>query len=757
MPDNKFGGVIRTSYMDSIPWWPEKVKPPAGAPNILYVLLDDTGFAQLGCYGSRIPTPNMDAIAESGIRYRNFHTCALCSPTRASLLTGCDNHTLGYSYLSSFDLGFPSLCSKIDQKFGLLSETLQQSGYATFCVGKWHLCRENEMGGAGPFDSWPLSKGFDKFYGFMNGATSQFYPDLYQDNSIIDAPKTPEEGYHLSSDLVDHAIKYISTEKATYPDKPFFCHLAFGAMHAPLHAPQEYVDKFSGVFDEGYEEYRKYVFKCQKEIGIIPENAELTEINDLVRPWQTLNAEEKKLFSHYMELFAAYLNYTDEQLGRLLDYLKKIGQYDNTMIVLLSDNGASAEGGVDGCFNELHHYLSGEWEGKLNNEKYKGLGGSDSYPLYPRGWAWAGNTPLKMYKTWVHEGGIRVPCIISYPNLIKDAGGIRDQYHYVTDLYATVLDVCGVKQPEMIKGVRQEKKPGISMKYTFDDKNAPRRRRVQFSEMFGNRSIWCDGWKAVADHTVSPTFDNDKWELYNTDEDFSEMHDLAEQYPEKLHELIHLWWKEAGTYGALPLLESPFKHLNGFNLNNAFKFAPAENVKHYRFYPEMDISAPIPRMTNKSFVITARAEYKKGYEGILYCCGFTVGGYTLYIENDKLCFFYNYLGERNTAVVSEAGLPEGEHDFTFSFVNTCPGSGYGYVMVDGKQSGGTVQFEDSLFSVKNGFAVGRYATGPINLEHHGKQNHFAYPGTICYIDLDMDKPENDADRVLALEKELETE
>ena len=758
MSDNVgFKGVIKTSYTDSTPWWPESKRPPEGAPNILYVVLDDTGYSQLGCYGSLVPTPNMDSIAADGLRYSDFHVCALCSPTRASLLTGCNSHTVGFGYLSALDLGFPALSGRIDSKYGLLSETLQDSGYSTFCVGKWHLCNEVEMGGAGPFEHWPLGRGFDKFYGFMNGATSQFNPDLIQDNSIIDPPKTPEEGYHLSEDLVDRSIKYISTEKAAYPDKPFFCYLSFGAMHAPYHAPREYIDKFKGTFDEGYDAYRKKVFERQKEMGLIPENAVLSEINDMVEPWDSLNDWEKKVFARYMEVFAGFLNYTDEQLGRLLDYLKKIGQYDNTLIVLVSDNGASAEGGSLGSFGEQYHMFSDEWPGILSEDEYERIGGPESYSVYPTGWAWAGNTPLKWYKSWVHGGGIKVPCIISCPDRIKDKGGIRNQYHFVTDLYTTVLDICGIKQPEYIKGVQQEAKPGISMTYSFDDKNAPRQRHVQYYAMEGNRGIWCDGWKAVANHVVSPSFDEDQWELYHTDEDFSETLDLADKYPEKLKELIELWWREAGEYGVLPLTESHFRTRDGFKFNSMFKFAPSEHKSHYIYYPEMDINAPIPHLTNKSFKITVKADYQKGDQGVLYSCGYNMGGYVLYVENGKLHFNYNYLGARSTDVSADAQITEGEHEFAFDFMYTQPGKGVGRVLVDGSEVGRPVAFADSLFAVKSGLGVGRYATSSVERSHKSLPNHFAYTGKIDRADIELDRLVDDMDLMLRLEQERQSQ
>jgi len=348
--EQEFQGIIKTSYLDSTPWWREEAKAPSGAPNVLYIVLDDTGYSQLGCYGSPIATPCIDSIAAGGLRYRDFHVNAMCSPTRASLLTGCNNHTVGVGYLTNNDLGFPPLSGNVDAKYGYISETLLENGYSTFAIGKWHLCNQKHMNGAGPFNQWPLGRGFEKFYGFLGAATSQFYPDLVCDNHYIDPPASPEEGYHLSSDLVDKAIEYIGDQKSCYPEKPFFCYLAFGAMHAPPHAPRDYIEKYRGKFDEGWDVYRQNVFARQKEMGLIPENTELTGHNYLAPAWESLTEKQKNIFARFMEVFAGFLTYTDEQIGRLSEFLKKIGQYENTLIVLLSDNGASGEGGPEGFF-----------------------------------------------------------------------------------------------------------------------------------------------------------------------------------------------------------------------------------------------------------------------------------------------------------------------------------------------------------------------------------------------------------------------
>lgn len=755
MSDNiGFKGTIKTSYMDSDPWWQEQKKPPDDAPNVLYIVLDDVGFGQIGCYGSLVPTPNIDSIAADGLRYSDFHVNAMCSPTRASLLTGCNNHSIGLGFLSNFNLGFPSLSGNVQQKYGYISETLLENGYSTFALGKWHLCNSESMSGAGPFDQWPLGRGFEKYYGFLSAMTGQFYPPLVRDNSIVDPPKMPEEGYHLSSDLVDQAIGYIGTQKSIAPDKPFFCYLAFGAMHGPHHAPDEYIKKFRGAFDEGYEAYREEVFTRQKKLGIVPEDAVLTDRNYLVKPWEGLSEWEKKVYARYMEAFAGYLNYTDMQIGRLLDYLKKLGQYENTLIVFVSDNGASAEGGPEGTVNEFYHNLSMKWKRPPNEEEYDRIGTEDTQCNYPAGWAWAGNTPLKYFKSWVHAGGIRVPFIISYPKRIKDSGSIRNQYHHVIDVNPTVLEICGISQPGTINGVTQEKKPGISMSYTFSDSDAPRQRKIQYYEMLGNRGIWCDGWKAVTNHIDSLSFDEDVWELYHTDEDFSEANDLAKLFPDKLNELISHWWYEAGMYGVLPLLESHFRKRDGFNFNNMLKFAPSVDRTHYTFYGEMDNNCLTPKLANKSFTIKTFATYKQGDEGVLICAGVNACGYVMYIEDDRLRFHLNYFGERYFDIEFSGGISPGNHEFAFDFVSIAPGKGLGKVLLDGKPGGSVMIEATPMFAVYGGIGIGRYSTSAIKLSHKGRK-YYSYTGLIDRVEYDLARPVDNADMMLELESEHE--
>jgi hypothetical protein len=453
-----------------------------------------------------------------------------------------------------------------------------------------------------------------------------------------------------------------------------------------------------------------------------------------------------------MEVFAGFLTYTDEQIGRLLEFLKKIGQYENTLVVLLSDNGASGEGGPEGCFSEFTHLMSMKWADLVSDEQLEMLGSPEACNNYPRSWGWAGNTPLKMYKTWVHAGGVKVPLIITYPKRIHDKGGLRAQYHHVIDINKTVLEVCGIDQPDTIKGVKQAEKPGISMTYTFDDPAAPRRRHVQYYEMLGNRGIWADGWKAVADHVISDSFAKDKWELYHTDEDFSEAHDLADAYPEKLNELIDLWWHEAGKFGVLPMIESYYKKKGGFDFNKMLKFAPSESRSRYTFYPQMSPNTLGPRLANKSFVIRAYVTHKKGSDGTLLAAGENTGGYTLYIKNNRLTFDFNYLQEKHFYCQSATEVPDGDSVLGFEFITTRPDQGVGRLLINGTPAGSVNIKAYPLFAGGIKLAIGRYAHSPIAGETKSA-DYFRYPGVIDRVEIDMERPADDMDLILEIERE----
>ncbi|MBW2622204.1 MAG: arylsulfatase, partial [Deltaproteobacteria bacterium] len=509
--ESPFGGVIGKTYKESTSWWPGRVTPPQGSPNVVFIILDDVGFSQFGCYGSNIDTPHMDRLASNGLFYNNFHTTALCSPTRACLLTGRNHHSVGTGIIIELASGYPGYNSRIPRNAATIAQILKERGYNTFAVGKWHNTPEDETSLAGPFDRWPLGMGFERFYGFLGGDTSQWNPDLVYDNHRIPSPT--RDGYHLSEDIVDKSMEFVLDQKQVAPEKPFFLWMAFGACHAPHHAPEEFIDKYKGKFDKGWDHEREEVLARQKEMGIVPQNTELAPRNRGVKAWDTLSDDERRLFARMQEVYAGFLDHTDYHIGRFLNFLEDVGQMDNTMIVLISDNGASREGGANGSVNENRFFnqISETVEDSL--AMLDELGGPRTFNHYPRGWAMAGNTPLKRYKQNTHGGGIRDPLIIHWPRGIKDKGGIRTQYHHVIDLVPTVLEAVGIEAPEMVNGVSQKPIEGTSMLYSFNNAEAPDRKEVQYYEMFGHRGVWHNGWKAVTYHSWAQrgNFDDDKW------------------------------------------------------------------------------------------------------------------------------------------------------------------------------------------------------------------------------------------------------
>jgi arylsulfatase A-like enzyme len=751
----EYQGIIKTNYKDSTPWWPE-VHEPKDAPNILYILLDDTGYSDVGCYGSLIETPNIDALAADGLRYRDFHVAAMCSPTRASLLSGCNHHTAGMGFIAEINMGFPGYQGSVGHEYGFISETLVRNGYATYALGKWHLVPPEVRNAMGPFDQWPLGRGFQKYYGFLGAATGQFYPELVRGNEFIDPPKTPQEGYHLSEDLADRAISYIGELKSINPEKPFFCYLAFGAHHSPLQAPKAYIDRYKGKFDDGWDVYREKVFKNQKELNIIPEDCTLPETDYVAAKWETLTGKEKRILARYMEVYAGFVSHTDAQIGRVVDYLKKIDQYNNTLIVFMTDNGASAEGGRWGSTSHGYHYSLEKDQPLIDEGQMESLGSEDVKVSYPSGWARACNTPLRMYKSWNHCGGIKVPLIITYPDKIKDKGGIRTQYHHVVDINQTILDICSIKQPDRINGVDQEPKHGVSMTYTFDHPDEKTHRHVQYYEMVGNRGIWADGWKAVADHAINPTFDfsKDKWELFNTDVDFTESKDLAGQYPEKLRELIDLWWHEAGRYGVLPLAESHLKRAENFNSKKMYRYAPAKPRTHYTYYPEFT-TGPGPRLAQDSFTARVFLTYKRGDEGALFAAGDNNGGYGLYIQDYKLKFHDNWLALKQYHVESDTELPEGELELAFDFVLTRPGAGVGRLLINNRPSGNIYIESQPLFHGGT-FGIGRFPFISVTGDMKEKKT-FPYTNRIDRVEFNLERPAGDMEAMLELEQALRNE
>jgi arylsulfatase A-like enzyme len=538
---------------------------PAGAPNVLLIVLDDLGFAQLGCYGSDIETPNLDRLAERGLRFTNFHTTAVCSPTRASLLTGRNHHRVGMGMLPDMPMSFPGYTGEFPKDAGTLAEVLRAEGWATRAVGKWHLVPRDQRD-SGPFDMWPTGVGFERYYGFLNGETNQWTPNLIRDQSHVEPPATPEEGYHLDADIADEAIAQLHQLRLNRTQQPFFMYYATGTPHAPHQAPLEWIERYRGRFDDGWDAARQRTLTRQKELGIVPGDVELSERPPWVEAWADIDSDRRRLYARMMEVYAAFLSHADHHIGRLLDHLEATGELDNTIVVLISDNGASAEGGPNGAWNQLRHYTT-DIPDDIDDElrHMDDLGGFRSSSHYPWGWALAGNTPFRRWKRYTFEGGVRDPLIVSWPGCPV---GIRDQYCHVTDVMPTVLDLLGIDPPAALDGVEQMSLDGTSLRGVLDDPQADDPRTSQYYECWGSRAIYADGWKAVTNHVNQLTlaerenlvgssdFAADEWELFDTRTDFTESVNLAAEEPEKLAELVALWEAEAARNNVLPLDDS---------------------------------------------------------------------------------------------------------------------------------------------------------------------------------------------------------
>jgi arylsulfatase A-like enzyme len=653
------GSQTGTTWYESTPSWPAEDTTSAQRPNVVVVLLDDVGFSHLGCYGSDISTPVIDQLARRGLRYNNFTTTALCSPTRASLLTGRNHHRVGMASIAELVNGFPNNRGRVDERAGMLQEILRGAGYNTFASGKWHLVAAEEQSMAGPFDNWPLGRGFERFYGFLAGDTNHWNPTLVQDNHPVDAPARPEDGYHLTTDLVDRAIGFITDQQSAAPGKPFFCYLALGAGHAPHHAFPDDIAAYRGHYAKGWDRVRLEWFRRQKELGIIPADAQLAPRGAGIPAWDSLPSGHQELFARMMEIYAAFLTHADRQIGRLVRTLEDIGQLDNTLLIVLSDNGASAEGGYEGLLNQWAFFNGVDVSVDDVRARMDELGSPSTFNHYPIGWAQVGNTPFSWYKRWVHAGGVRTPLIIHWPEGIGDTGGIRTQFHHVTDIMPTVLDATGVQVPETLRGIPQMPVDGISMRYTFTAADAPTRKSVQYYEMFGNRAIWCDGWKAVAQHqrdvtSVHPqSFDEDRWELYHVDHDYSELRDLSDELPEKIAELVRRWWEQANENGVLPLDD----RLLGRDLR------PAKAGSSV-YYPG---SAPlnpwaVGHVHKTDHVITAIADLPgTTTEGVILSLGGRFGGWALFMRKGHLIYEYNFGDIARYRIESPAPLAAGSH------------------------------------------------------------------------------------------------
>jgi len=550
-PQTGFKGVIGSTANDSTPDPLPVTKAKAGSPNIVYIVLDDTGFADIGCYGSETDTPNMDALAAGGLQFNNFHSKAICSPTRASLLTGRNSHSVGMKELAGNDQGYPHSRGRVSSAAANIAQILNSSGYSTLAAGKWHLVPRSEMKSTGSRTHWPLQKGFDRFYGFLSGWTDQYHPDLVIDNQAADKPDQP--GYHFSEAIVDQSIEMLSNNFSSDAEKPFFLYLCFGATHAPIQVPKQYVEKYESTFKKGWDLTREDRFQKQKRLGVIPANTQLPPRNPGDPAWVDLDDESKIVFARFMAAYAGFVEHTDAQIGRLVKFLKDNNQFENTAIFLLSDNGGAPEAGPKGNF--AYPYGDRMTVHEMF-ERLDELGSETTQPLYQRAWGMVSSAPFKYYKLWPFRGGVQTPFILSWPKQIHQTG-LRTQFVDVIDITPTVLDITGLEAPSVYQGVCQMPIQGKSIQATFNNPNSPNPRDTQYYELWTSRGIWHNGWKAIAIHTPGTDFTSDQWELYNVQEDFSESVDLVKKYPEKLKEMQKLWWSEAAKYGAIPVLEAP--------------------------------------------------------------------------------------------------------------------------------------------------------------------------------------------------------
>jgi arylsulfatase len=728
---------------------------------VIFFVLDDVGYGQMSGFGGLVNTPNIDRVAENGLRFSNMHTTALCSPTRSCVLTGRNHHSNGVAAIMEFATGFPGYDGRMPFENGMLSEMLLEHGYNTFATGKWHLSPSEESTPAGPYHRWPLGRGFERYYGFLGGETNQWFPDLIHDNHSTPQPRTVEEGYHLDEDLVDHAIEFILDAHVNAPDKPFFLYHAPGCAHAPHQVANEWVEKYRGKFDMGWDEYREVVFAQQKELGMFPADAELSPRDEDVPAWDSLSDDQKRLYARFMEVFAGFLEHCDHQFGRLLDTLERIGELDNTIIMIISDNGASSEGGPEGAFNEMSsfNYYFESLEEIL--PRIDDLGGPSSYNHYPWGWSWAGNTPFRRWKKEVYRGGSTDNFILHWPAGIEAKGEFRSQYAHAIDMVPTLLDMLGLEPPKQIRGVSQAPLEGVSFAGSFDDADAPTHHDTQYFEMFAGRAIDHDGWRAVcgwpgpsyakgAEHgrhlgdeitaEVLSDLDANGWELFHITTDPSETRNLAAEQPEKLAEMITRWYAEAGKYQVMPLDGTLFQRAQ------AERPHLAADRNRYVFYPDLSVVplANTPPVFNRPHSITADVEIPAGgAEGVLLAHGGVAGGYVLLVKDGKLHYIHNYLGLQEYQVSSKVDVPTGRVSLRYEFEPTgppeprtgkgAPGNAQLYIngdLVANREFPVTVPIVFGIEGLSCGYDFGE----AVSREYHGA---FRFTGQIHSVTVDL--------------------
>ncbi len=746
LPTPRFDGRIGTYFSDSSAVIPTLQAPPPGAPNILLVLLDDVGFGQTSTFGGPVNTPTLQRLADGGLRYNRFHTTALCSPTRAAILSGRNHHSMHTGCITELATGFPGYDGIMPKDAALVAETLRQNGYNTAAFGKWHNTPDYETSTAGPFARWPTGLGFEYFWGFMGGETNNWHPPLVENTSPIERPKD-DPAWHLSSAMADKAIAWIGMQKASAPDKPFFCYFAPGAAHAPHHVAPEWADRYKGKFDHGWDKERERTFSRQKKLGVIPKNTKLTPRPNELPSWASRSADEKRLYARMQEVFAGFLEHADAQVGRIVDALETLKQRDNTLIIyVVGDNGPSAEGSLTGTLNNMktqHGYPDDVATMLAHTDE---IGGPEFENHYPVSWCWAGSSPLKWMKQVAsHFGGTRNPVVMNWPARIKDTGALRTQFHHAIDIVPTLLEAAGLPEPRSVNGVTQKPIEGVSMAYTWDDADAPSGRTTQYFEMFGNRALYHDGWVAACRHGRLPwqtagsfSFENDKWELYHIDDDFSEAVDLARKNPTKLRELQDLFMAEAAKYNVLPLDDR-------FAERGDVRTKPSYLRGKTRFtYLPGTVRLPetsSPNTKNVHHTIAADVDVpERGAEGVIVCCGGESAGYTLFMKGGKLHWEHNWFNSARYRVSSKAPIPPGHRVLSAEILvdkEQAWATGGKVILRMGETVIGEGRFEKQVaarFTVNETFDVGCDTVTPVSKEY---ESPFPFTGTIRRVIVDV--------------------
>jgi arylsulfatase A-like enzyme len=771
IPDRQHVGLTTYDAKDPDTRFPpiEALRPPAGAPNVLVVLLDDVGFGASSAFGGPINTPTAERLAAQGLKYNRFHTTALCSPTRAALLSGRNHHTVGMGGITEIATSAPGYSSLRPNTCAPLAETLKLNGYSTAQFGKCHEVPVWQTSPMGPFDSWPSGGGgFEYFYGFIGGEAHQYYPALYEGTTPVEPGKTPDEGYHLMEDMTDKAITWVHAQKALMADKPFFIYFAPGATHAPHHVPKEWADRYKGRFDQGWDRLREETFARQKELGVIPENAELTRRHEEIPAWDDMPEALKPILARQMEVYAGFLEYTDHHVGRLIDTLADLGILDDTLVYyIIGDNGASAEGTLQGTFNEMINFngAAALETPEFMAARLEEFGGPDSYNHYAVGWAHAMDTPYQWTKQVAsHWGGTRNGTIVHWPGGFGARGELRAQFHHVIDLAPTILEVAGLPEPVSVNGVQQRPLEGVSMAYSFDGANEPDRHTTQYFEMFGNRGIYHQGWTAVTRHKTPwvlvgeqvPAFDDDDWELYDTTTDWTQARDLSKEHPDKLHELQRLWLIEATKYNVLPLDDRVGERLNP-DLAGRPTLIKGNSQLLFGGMGRLSESSVV-NIKNKSHAVTAEVVVPEaGAEGVIIAQGGSIGGWSLYATGGTPKYCYNLLGIQRFYVEADRRLPAGRHQVRMEFTYDGGGLGKGGTVrlyLDGEQVGeGRVAATAAMvFSADDTCDVGMEGGAVVSEDYGPRGNQFT--GEVNWVQIDLDEAAEDLDHLITPEERL---